>query len=142
VEWQVLEVEPSQRRVLRELGESPWLLVYYPGPRALEEIQRLGREARPGELLDPEAQAAAEVEMLKTDLLSVLGDVHSQAFYGKLAWRAQEEPRLKELIYRCLSEVKEEAHEGLIRTTKGAVFTDKLKRYCRERGIELGLRGS
>jgi hypothetical protein len=72
----------------------------------------------------------------------VTGDEHSRPFYAKLAQLAIANPRLWDLIYRTLGEVKEEAHEGLIRTTKGAVFTDKLKRYCKERGIDLGLRGS
>ena len=45
-----------------------------------------------------------------------------------------------DLIYRCLSEVKVEAQEGEIRN-RGAVFTDKLRRYCQRAGIELRLRG-
>jgi len=79
----------------------------------------------------------AEAQALVEEILQVVGDEHSRGFYVKLARRALEEPILLDLIYRCLSEVKEEEREGLIRTTKGAVFVDKLKRYCKERGIEL-----
>jgi len=90
----------------------------------------------------PPAAIYAEVRVLVEDILAVTQDEHSRPFYIKLAKLAADRPRLQDLIYRCLSEVKYEAHEGLIRTTKGAVFTDKIKRYCRERGIDLGLKGS
>jgi len=75
-------------------------------------------------------------------MLELLGDERSRPFYLKLARRAVDHPRLLDLVYRCLSEVKEEWREGLIRTSKGAVFVDKLKRYCKERGIDLGLKSS
>ena len=73
------------------------------------------------------------------EIVTVTADQHSRAFYYKIARLALETPRLRDLIYRCLSEVKEEAHAGMIRTNKGAVFTDKLKRNCAEHGIDLGL---
>jgi len=90
--------------------------------------------------LPPSRAISAEVRVLVEDILAVTQDEHSRPFYIKLAKLAVEQPKLQDLIYRCLSEVKYEAHEGLIRTTKGAVFTDKIKRYCKERGIDLGLR--
>jgi hypothetical protein len=77
-----------------------------------------------------------EVQALTEEILAVTRDEKSRAFYIKIAKFVP-----TDLIYRVLSEVKEEWHEGLIRTTKGAVFTDKLKRYCQERGIDLGLKG-
>jgi len=94
------------------------------------------KEPRPGPPA-PGAQTKdpAEVRALTEEILAVLGDEKSRAFYTKIARIVP-----TDLIYRVLGEVKEEWREGLIRTTKGAVFTDKLKRYCRERGIDLGLK--
>jgi hypothetical protein len=81
-------------------------------------------------------KAKWEVEALVKDILEVTGDEKSRLFYTKVARLCP-----SSLIYRCLSEVKDEAHRGLIRTTKGAVFTDKIKRYCKELDIDLGLKG-
>lgn len=126
-------------------GKGDWSILYYPGPRAQEEIARareqtalplLGRE----ENLFRDEKDAFMVEALVRDILAVTEDEHSRGFYTQLARLALAKPRLQDLIYRCLSEVKDEWLRGLIRTTKGAVFTDKIKRYCQERKIELGLK--
>jgi hypothetical protein len=109
---------------------ADWKAVFEKEPPVRSGGPQLSREQR------------AEAQGLVEEILRVTGDEHSRPFYAKLAQLAIVNPRLWDLIYRTLGEVKEEAHEGLIRTTKGAVFTDKLKRYCKERGIELGLRGS
>ncbi len=76
-----------------------------------------------------------EIQALVEEMVRVLEDPKSQAFYERVARICP-----TDLIFRVLSEVKEEWREGLIRTSKESVFTDKLKRYCEERGIELGLR--
>ncbi len=135
------EVEWQEAAAREEGGEPDWLLVYAPGPRAWAEAARstLGGS----EAVAPGGEGReAEVQGLVEEILQALGDERSRAFYTQLARRAAKEPRLRELIYRCLSEVKEEWREGTVRTSKGAVFVDKLKRYCRERGIELGLNSS
>ena len=138
VEWQAAAA--------REGEEPDWLLVYAPGPRAWAEAARstLGTDTAQALAPGPRggAEGEAEVRGLVEEIVRALGDERSRAFYAQLARRAVEEPRLRDLIYRCLSEVKEEWREGLIRTSKGAVFTDKLKRYCKERGIDLGLKSS
>lgn len=85
---------------------------------------------------------APEVMSFVTDILQVTGDVYSRPFYTQLARKAVANPKLFDLIYRCLSEVKQDAREGKILTNEGAAFTDRLKRYCQERGIDLGLRPS
>jgi hypothetical protein len=72
------------------------------------------------------------VTPLVQDILAVVGDEHSRAFYIKIARGLD-----PDLIYRALSEVKEEERLGMIRTTKGAVFTDKIKRWAAERGMQL-----
>ncbi len=119
-------------RLERTSDGSDWKVVFEKAPFAPSETG----SARP-----LSAGERAEVEGLVEEILRVVGDEHSRPFYAQLARLAVRAPRLRDLLYRCLSEVKEEAREGLIRTSKGAVFTDKLKRYCKERGIDLGLRG-
>ena len=86
--------------------------------------------------------AEAEIQGLAARIIEVTGDEGSRPFYLKIARLTLDKPRLQDLIYLCLSEVEDEARRGVIRTTKGAVFTDKLKRYCQERGIDLGLKGN
>jgi len=75
------------------------------------------------------------VTALVRDILEVTEDEKSRAFYTKIATRCPDD-----LIYRCLSEVKDDWLQGKVRKSKGALFTDKIKRYCRERGIDLGLK--
>jgi len=76
--------------------------------------------------------ANALVQLIVRDILEVLGDEHSRGFYTKVA-RVLD----PELIYRALAEVKEEEQIGTIQTTKGAVFTDKIKRWAAEQEIQL-----
>lgn len=126
--------------------EADWFIYYYPGPKARAEVERYKTSAEPI-LLEEEEQVTqlelaltpsdreVEVKALVEEMISVLGDAKNRPFYMKVAKLCQ-----ADLIYRCLSEVKDEWHRKLIRTTKGAVFTDKIKRYCQQRGIELGLK--
>jgi len=74
------------------------------------------------------------VTALVRDILEITEDEKSRAFYTRIATRCPDN-----LIYRCLSEVKDDWLQGKVRKSKGALFTDKIKRYCRERGIDLGL---
>jgi len=76
-----------------------------------------------------------EIRSLVSSMLEVLQDSKSEGFYYKVAMLCP-----SELIYKCLSEVKDEWLQGRVMRSKGALFTDKIKRYCRERGIDLGLR--
>lgn len=130
--------------------EKDWVISYYPGPRAKEEVERakrrlgereLGFEAEsPEQLPSSEALNEAFVRNLAKELVQILGDERSYPFYKKLATLCLERPRLEDLIYQVLSEVKDDWLQGRVRKSKGAHFTDKIKRYCRERGIDLGLR--
>lgn len=149
----------SAHEMLQETGFlnydwQGWMICYHPGPRVIAEINNCKALKAPYPPDEPllalsspskgrlSTEERAQIRCLLEDILAVVGDEHSKHFYIKIAKLALEKPRLQDLIYRCLSEVKYEAHEGLIRTTKGAVFTDKIKRYCKERGINLGLRES
>ena len=121
-----------------EGGKGDWIIEYYPGERAKAEIERY-RDALPREM-ETVSQDEIEIKGLVQDILQVTGDEHSRPFYTQLAKMVLGKPKLYDLIYQCLSEVRYESHQGFIRTTKGAVFTDRLKRYCQELGIELGLK--
>jgi hypothetical protein len=147
--------------------EEDWFIYYYPGPRAIAEA---GHYQLPEDILTieeqeigPETQGRGqeqeklpssqsqdqevyheqlglgleeiEIKGLVQHMIEVLGDEHSRPFYAKVARACP-----SQVIYRILSEVKDEWLQGRVRRSKGALFTDKIKRYCRERGIDLGLR--
>ncbi|GEM_PF-1215250 len=161
VEWEIAGEEPGSWRIYYYPGPRAWEEIERwetrptvaapeaggPGssaefPPELEELERTGEpgpERAEDAAKDPRLEEA-EARALAETMLELLGDKRSRPFYLQLARRAVGDPKLLDLVYRVLGEVKEEAREGLIRTTKGAVFTDKLKRYCRERGIDLGLK--
>jgi hypothetical protein len=138
VEWSDAEGEGDEER--------DWLVTYVPGGRAIAEVERYRLSSWAGLEEQEEVETLslpfevdegreAEIEALVEEILRVTGDEESRAFYQRVARLCP-----TDLLYRVLSEVKDEWRRGLIRTTKGAVFTDKLKRLCREWGIELGLR--
>lgn len=140
-------------------SERDWFIYYYPGPRAEEEAGRYRlpedvdalplaeegeggregasfsqREGEGGESLKLESREA-ELKGLVQSMIEVLGDEHSRGFYTKVARLCP-----SDVIYRFLSEVKDEWLQGRVKKSKGALFTDKIKRYCKERGIDLGLK--
>ncbi|HIC96198.1 TPA: hypothetical protein EYP12_06185, partial [Candidatus Bipolaricaulota bacterium] len=139
--------EVEWREIPSEDDEKDWLISYFPGPRVKEEIaQAKGRlEGRePARELPPpsEAEDEAFIKGLARAMVEALEDEESYPFYRKLATLCLERPLLEDLVYQVLSEVKDEYHRGKIRKSKGALFTDKIKRYCQERGIDLGLKPS
>lgn len=77
-------------------------------------------------------QQLALRELIAEEIAEALEDWKSLGFYRLVAERCPQD-----LIYRALSETKEEARMWNIRTTKGAFFTDTIKRYAREWGISL-----
>lgn len=121
----------TSARLERTADGTDWKGVFEKRP-----FEASPRKARGRKLSTEET---ADVEGMIETILRVTGDDHSRAFYAKLAKRCLEVPQLQDAIYRALGEVKEDAHEGRIQTSRGAVFTDKLKRICDERGIDLRL---
>lgn len=69
-------------------------------------------------------------EALVQEMIEVLGDEKSRAFYQLVAEKCPED-----LIYRCLSEVKDSYLTGSLKKNKGAYFIFLIKKYVRERGI-------
>lgn len=118
----------TEARLERTADESDWKAVFAKAP-----FEHLPRAGTPSLSVLPEG----EIESLVRQMMEALGDKHSQGFYYKVARTC---PR--EVIYRFLSEVKDDWLQGKVKRNKGALFTDKIKRYCREKGIDLGLKSS
>jgi len=78
-----------------------------------------------------------KVKALVDDMLRVLGDEKSRGFYTKIAKLCPQD-----MIYRALSETKQDYSDSSIRKSRGAIFTEKIKRYAKEAGIDLGLSSS
>jgi hypothetical protein len=74
----------------------------------------------------------AEIQLLVEDILEVCQDKKSKAFYKKVATLMPSQS-----IYRAIAEVKEVRDLGEVKKSKGALFTNLIKKYGREQGIEL-----
>ena len=73
-----------------------------------------------------------EIDLLVEDILEVCQDEKSTGFYKKVARLLPQQD-----IYRAISEVKEVRDLGEIKKNKGAIFTSIIKKYARERGLDL-----
>lgn len=78
------------------------------------------------------AEELAVEKSLVMDMLEVLGDIKSERFYLKVARLAPED-----LIYKCLSLVKEVVETSQVKKSRGAIFVDILKKECQQRNIKL-----
>jgi hypothetical protein len=74
------------------------------------------------------------VDSLVLEMLNVCRDKHSRGFYRLVAQKVPEE-----LIRAALSETKYQDRMGRIIKSRGAFFTDQLRRLAREQGIDLGV---
>ncbi len=73
-----------------------------------------------------------EIDALVEDILEVCQDNPSTNFYKKVARLVS-----KTSIYRALAEVREVRDLGEIKKSKGALFTNLIKKYAQEERIEL-----
>lgn len=78
-----------------------------------------------------------KVKALVQDMVETLHDEKSRAFYTRIAKRCPQE-----IIYRALSETKQDYSASSIQKSKGAIFTEKIKRYAKQARIDLGLLSS
>lgn len=85
--------------------------------------------------LQEEEKKNLREEGLVFEMVDVLGDRHSTGFYRKVARTMPED-----LIFEVLSETKYQSNMGRVQKTRGAMFTDLIKRRARELGISLGPR--
>jgi phage replication O-like protein O len=76
-----------------------------------------------------QAESNLRAQTLVLEMLDTLGDSHSTGFYRLVATTLPEP-----LIFRALSETKDQAARGRIRTSRGAFFTDTITRLAREHG--------
>lgn len=123
-----------------DTGEKrDWLIYYFPGDRAKKEIKAWELPTRELSLSKPPLSEGrqAEFRALKTDIMDTLEDTSSERFYEKVVRSCP-----PDLIYRILSEVKDEARRGNIKKSKGAFFTYRLKKLCEKKGIKLGFKVS
>jgi len=74
----------------------------------------------------------ARRESLVSMMLEKLGDIKSKSFYHKVAQKCPEE-----LIYKCLSLTQEVIETQKIKKSKGAAFTDILKREGEKAGVSV-----
>lgn len=85
------------------------------------------------------AQSAKNIfndkDPLVEDMVTYLGDKKSLGFYRKIAKTCP-----AQLVYRALGETKEAALSKRIKTTKGAYFTDLIKRLAIEQRVNLKLK--
>jgi DNA-binding transcriptional ArsR family regulator len=88
--------------------------------QALSKVGELDTMAR-------SRDSKAKREYLAQEMLNVLKDEHSLGYYRTIA-----ESVAPHRIFEALSTVKQMSHEGRIRTTRGAVFVDRIKRGRRE----------
>jgi hypothetical protein len=84
-----------------------------------------------------EGEKEAQVQGVVREMLEVLGDPQSMKYYAFLARRILDAYQSPELIFRALSETKDEARMGRIRRSRAAFFVDLVKRYCAEDGVSL-----
>ena len=74
-------------------------------------------------------------DYLAQEIADKLGDAKSLGCYRKIADKIPQD-----VIFDVLSSVKDVAHSGKIRQSRGALFVEIIKRYAYGRGIELGFK--
>jgi hypothetical protein len=133
---------------------KPWFIKYYPGPRALAEIEqakeRLRRlEARQRRLAVGHAPVAVEspetrfwVEELYQKLEASrpgqsVYKTKNRAYYEALARLIVRGKLSGDLVRELLSEAFYQYHQGRITKSRSAFFTDLLKRHLAQRGQDL-----
>ncbi len=120
------------------LGGTDWIVRYWPGPRAFREMEEAKHRTEGAPWMaeaGPRAGDEAYVRGFASYLAEELEDARSYGFYEMLARKARQNSALEDLIYRVLSEVKDDFRRGRVKKNKGAAFTARLKRSCVDRGI-------
>lgn len=115
---------------LLEKGFSPLAKYYYEesADGESENIIFVGYKSREEASSDDEDK----IEIIVDEILEVTQDEKSRAFYRKVADRCP-----YDLIRRALSETKQDYSDEEVQTSRGAIFTDKVKRYANRQGISL-----
>ena len=77
----------------------------------------------------------ARVDSITLKILEELGDIHSERFYKLIARKVPED-----VIFLCLSGVKEMGRQGQIKRSRGATFVEMIARECKKRDIKVPFR--
>ena len=119
VEWQASQ------------SKRPWEIVYWPGPKAKEELKR-SREFVPPSYQLPGNQSSRsyEEEARLQDLLEqIRAEIKDPRWEQSVPFYRSAIQRLgRDLVYARLSETRGASREGKIRTRKPAYFIDLLTR--------------
>jgi hypothetical protein len=154
------QLDPAHQELAKERFLAKWdyresadktdyVITYHPGKKFFEDQEAKeerrqraeqitngqGNSAAHHPNLDsqtPREESKARRDLLVEDILAVTGDPKSRGFYDLVARKLD-----PQTIYRALSETKEAARTGEIRTNRARYFTDLVKRYATERGIVL-----
>ncbi|MEM3713600.1 MAG: hypothetical protein QXF82_01495 [Nitrososphaeria archaeon] len=126
-------------------NRGQWEILYYPGERAREEIaqakERLAKFQYWSLSTQGDAQAQvveqARIEYLVNEIEKITGDTHSRLTYVKIVKALPED-----ILWRFLSELKADYLHGplKVRESLAAVFMHKVKRYCQEHNLDVGIR--
>jgi hypothetical protein len=132
----------TNKRTLCE--EAPWKILYYPGERAKQEMALARKrivELQPSLKSGIDAEEIFYDDFIKENLIQeierITGDKHSRPTYWKIVKGLPEE-----VIWRFLSELKADYLHGPLKVRKSlaAVFMDKVRRYCEEHEIDIGIK--
>jgi hypothetical protein len=154
------QLDPAHQELMKERFLAKWeyresadktdyVITYYPGKKFFEDQEaREERRQRAEQITNGQGRSAvhqptsesqpsreeskARGDLLVEDILDVTGDPKSRGFYGIVARKLD-----SQTIYRALSETKEAARMGEIRTNRARYFTDLVKRYAAQRSITL-----
>lgn len=79
-----------------------------------------------------DSERAKQARALADQLVEELEDPTSRPFYLRVAWRCP-----ADIVWAALSETKDNHLTGRIRRSRGACFTDRIRRMARARGVGL-----
>lgn len=131
VSKEVFHIRESIKRAAESLIESEFLTKIEFNESTVAFYFKQVKKKRAGKPQIDE-ETTIKQQALVMDMLEALGDIKSEKFYLKVACLAPED-----LIYKCLSLVKEVVETSQVKKSRGAIFVDILKKECQQRNIKL-----
>jgi hypothetical protein len=118
----------------KSVDGTDYIIIYYPGQkffsdqRAKEARRLLAEQIDTWQSPSPQLELIDRSDLLLADIIATCGDQKNQAAYQKIV-KDYSEP----VIRMALSETHQAQLEGRITKTRGAYFTDTLKRLAQYR---------
>jgi hypothetical protein len=131
MEKEGFRVKEALTRSIEPLVEAGFLESYEVGWDKIRFVFSKVRTRK--NIMPPEDKA--KVDSITLKILEELGDMHSERLYKLIARKIPED-----VIFLCLSEVKEMGRQGQIKRSKGAIFVEMIVRECKKRGIKVPFR--